>query len=138
MARPARRRRSVAGAPDADRAHSARIRAPIPGRPPTFVTDDTHWWDGSQIYGREPAFAEAIRSGTHGKLRLDERGLIPHEIEAHIDLSGVAGNFWVGLALLHSLFMREHNAICDHLHAHPSGARQTTSSSTRRGSSSPR
>ena len=44
----------------------------------------------------------------------------PAELEAHIDLSGVAGNFWVGLALLHSLFMREHNAICDHLHAkHP-------------------
>src|SRR5207245_10063992 len=31
--------------------------------PPTFVTDDTHWWDASQIYGREPAFAEALRSG---------------------------------------------------------------------------
>ena len=91
-----------------------------PGAPPTFVTDDTHWWDGSQIYGREPAFAEAIRSGTHGKLRLDESGLIPHEIEAQIDLTGVAGNFWVGLALLHSLFMREHNTICDHLHErHP-------------------
>jgi Animal haem peroxidase len=84
---------------------------------PTYVTDDTHWWDGSQIYGREPAFAQAIRSGEHGKLRVDERGLIPHEIESQIDLSGVAGNFWVGLALLHSLFMREHNAICDHLHA---------------------
>ena len=33
---------------------------------------------------------------------------------------GVAGNFWVGLALLHALFMLEHNAICDRLHAeHP-------------------
>ena len=88
--------------------------------PPTFVTDDTHWWDASQIYGRDPAFAAAIRSGEHGKLRVDERGLIPQEIESHVDLTGVAGNFWVGLALLHSLFMREHNAVCDHLHeAHP-------------------
>jgi hypothetical protein len=88
-----------------------------PNGPATFVTDDTHWWDGSQIYGRDPAFVEALRSGEHGKLRIDEHGLPPEELEAHIDLTGVAANFWVGLALLHSLFMREHNAICDHLHA---------------------
>ena len=88
--------------------------------PPTFVTDDTHWWDGSQIYGRDPAFAEALRSGENGKLCIDAQGLIPQEIESHVDLTGVAGNFWVGLALLHSLFMREHNAVCDHLHeTHP-------------------
>ncbi len=91
-----------------------------PSGPPTFVTDDTHWWDGSQIYGRDPAFVHALRSGEHGKLRIDEHGLPPQDLEAHVDASGVASNFWVGLALLHSLFMREHNAICDHLHAaHP-------------------
>jgi hypothetical protein len=91
-----------------------------PNEPPTFVTDDTHWWDASQIYGRDPAFADAIRSGEHGKLRIDEHGLIPEDIEKHVDLTGVAGNFWVGLALLHSLFMREHNDICERLHqAHP-------------------
>jgi hypothetical protein len=50
-------------------------------------------------------------------LRLDEQGLPPQDLEAHVDLTGVAGNFWVGLALLHSLFMREHNAFCEHLHA---------------------
>ena len=94
--------------------------SPDPSGPATFVTDDTHWWDASQIYGRDPAFAQAIRSGEHGKLRIDEQGLPPKELEAHIDLSGTAGNFWVGLALLHSLFMREHNAICDRLHErHP-------------------
>jgi hypothetical protein len=88
--------------------------------PATFVTDDTHWWDGSQIYGRDPAFASAIRSGENGKLRVDEHGLPPREIDAHVDFTGVAGNFWVGLALLHSLFMREHNAVCDKLHSsHP-------------------
>ena len=88
-----------------------------PGRPPTYITADTHWWDGSQIYGSDPAFAHGLRSGEHGKLRIDELGLPPSDLEQHIDLAGVAGNFWVGLALLHSLFMREHNAICDRLHA---------------------
>jgi Animal haem peroxidase len=84
--------------------------------PPTFVTADTHWWDGSQIYGSDPAFAHALRAGEHGKLRIDASGLVPKEIESHVDLTGVAGNFWVGLAILHSLFMLEHNAICDRLH----------------------
>jgi hypothetical protein len=91
-----------------------------PNGPATFVTDDTHWWDGSQIYGREQDFARGLRSGVTGKLQIDELGLPPADLEKHIDLTGVAGNFWVGLALLHSLFMREHNAICDYLHErHP-------------------
>jgi hypothetical protein len=91
-----------------------------PTGPATFVTDDTHWWDGSQIYGRDVAFADAVRTHEEGKLRIDDTGLPPADLEQHVDFTGVAGNFWVGLALLHSLFMREHNAICDHLQsAHP-------------------
>ena len=90
------------------------------GKPSTFVTADTHWWDGSQIYGSTPEFADAIRSHELGKLKLGADGLPPPELDANIDFRGVAGNFWVGLALLHSLFMREHNAVCDRLHAkHP-------------------
>ena len=88
-----------------------------PSGPPTFVTADTHWWDGSQIYGSDPVFARAIRSGEGGRLRVTPEGLLPEDIEAHVDLRGVAGNFWVGLALLHALFMLEHNAICARLQA---------------------
>ena len=88
-----------------------------PTGPPTFVTTDTHWWDGSQVYGDNLAFADAIRTHEGGKLKLDEHGMPPREIDALADLAGVGGNFWIGLALLHSLFMREHNAICDRLHA---------------------
>jgi len=88
-----------------------------PSGPPTFVTADTHWWDGSQIYGSDPEFARAIRSGEGGRLRVTPEGLLPEDVEAHVDLRGVAGNFWVGLALLHALFMLEHNAICEQLHA---------------------
>ncbi|HEY6037219.1 MAG TPA: peroxidase family protein, partial [Kofleriaceae bacterium] len=90
------------------------------GLPDTYANEVTHWWDGSQIYGSDPKFARAIRSGQKGQLRVEPTGLIPRDIEEHVDLRGVAGNFWVGLALLHALFMLEHNAICERLHAeHP-------------------
>ena len=91
------------------------------GAAPTYVTADSHWWDGSQIYGSEPAFSAALRTGTGGKLRLDPDRQLPRDLDANIDLSGVAGNFWLGLALLHSLFMLEHNAICDRLAAENPG-----------------
>jgi hypothetical protein len=88
--------------------------------PPTFVTADSHWWDGSQIYGSDRGFADALRANEDGKLRLDERGLLPADLEQHVDLEGVAANFWLGLGLLHTLFTLEHNAICDRLRAaHP-------------------
>lgn len=91
--------------------------SPDPGRPPTFVNQDTHWWDASQIYGDTPAFANALRSHNGGKLGLEEDGLPPEALDHDVDIKGPAGNFWVGLALLHSLFMKEHNAICGALAA---------------------
>jgi len=87
------------------------------GGPPTYVTADSHWWDGSQIYGSEPALTAALRSKEGGKLRLDPDGQLPRDLEAVVDLTGVAGNFWLGLALLHTLFTHEHNSICDRLKA---------------------
>ncbi|MFG1935151.1 peroxidase family protein [Mycobacterium sp. NPDC048908] len=90
--------------------------APDSWGPPTFVTGDSHWWDASQIYGSTEGFADAIR-GPRGRLLIDELGLPPEAAAKYADLSGAAGNFWVGLAILHSLFMREHNAICDRLEA---------------------
>lgn len=88
---------------------------PDPTGPATFTTQDSHWWDASQIYGTTAEFASALRAPDKGKLRIDETGLPPPDVEALLDLNSTAGNFWVGLALLHSLFMREHNAICTHL-----------------------
>ena len=82
---------------------------------PAFLNDDSHWWDASQIYGSTEEFASRIRTHEDGKLKLDELGLPPKELESKVDLRGVAGNFWVGLGLLHTLFMHEHNAICDRL-----------------------
>ncbi|MQA76164.1 MAG: peroxidase [Solirubrobacterales bacterium] len=86
-----------------------------PGTPETFVTADSHWWDGSQIYGSEERFASAVRAREDGKLRIGSDGLPPRDLERLVDLGGVGGNFWVGLALLHTLFTLEHNSICDRL-----------------------
>jgi hypothetical protein len=85
------------------------------GGPPTFVTNDSHWWDASQVYGTTAEIAAALRTGEGGKVRVDQDGLPPADVDPLMDLSDVPGNSWVGLAVLHGLFMREHNAICDRL-----------------------
>jgi hypothetical protein len=85
--------------------------------PPVYRTPDSHWWDGSQIYGSEKGFAEKVRAREGGKLRIDDQGLLPRDLEEGLDYSGVPGNFWVGLGILHTLFTKEHNAICDRLRA---------------------
>ena len=83
--------------------------------PPTFVNTETHWWDGSQIYGSDKPTQNKIRSGVDGKLNIGPDGLLPADPRNGIDITGVSGNWWPGLSLLHSLFSREHNAICDRL-----------------------
>ncbi|HZA24649.1 MAG TPA: peroxidase family protein, partial [Dehalococcoidia bacterium] len=82
--------------------------------PPTFLNAETHWWDGSQLYGTDLGTLQKVRSGEQGKLRIESNGLLPVD-EYGIDITGENGNYWIGLSMLHTLFTREHNAICDHL-----------------------
>lgn len=81
--------------------------------PVTHINEVTHWWDGSQIYGSDQATQDRLRSGVDGKLRLSDDGTLP--LRNGVEDSGMIRNWWVGLAMLHTLFAREHNAICDHL-----------------------
>ncbi len=85
--------------------------------PTTFINEVTHWWDGSQIYGSDQATVDALRSHVDGKIRLTEQNTLPLD-HSGVEQTGFKRDWWVGLAMLHTLFAREHNAICDMLKAH--------------------
>jgi Animal haem peroxidase len=93
------------------------------GEAPTYINTVTHWWDGSQIYGSTEEQNRKLRTGADGKLTVEE-GRLPEEKRPYlkgIDLTGFSDNYWIGLSLLHTLFVREHNSICDLLKkAYPS------------------
>jgi len=80
------------------------------------INEVTHWWDGSQIYGSDQATQDGLRSHAGGKLRLQADGRLPLDAKG-IEETGFKRNWWVGIAMLTTLFVREHNAICDELHA---------------------
>ena len=85
--------------------------------PTSSINEVTHWWDGSQIYGSDQATQDRLRSGVDGKLHLTEDQRLPLDGKG-IEQTGFTRNWWLGMALLHTLFAREHNAICDELKAH--------------------
>ncbi len=106
------------------------------GKPTAYRNTETHWWDGSQIYGsstsriaeirRDPSNGEAVADG---KIHLDDKGRLPltgadSDSKQHglVELAGVNGNWWIGLSLMHTLFAREHNVICDRLKLEYPGA----------------
>ena len=79
--------------------------------PVTYLNEVTHWWDASQIYGSDWETQRRLRSGLDGKLRLEADGRLPTGSDG-IEETGFVRNWWVGLSLLHTLFAKEHNAIC--------------------------
>ncbi|MFI7632585.1 peroxidase family protein [Nonomuraea sp. NPDC049400] len=94
---------------------------PDPTRPPgyqgpaTSLNTLTHWWDLSLVYGTSDEEQRAIRTGNGGKIRPRPSG-VRAMTGAEADPAREPG-FWLGLVMLQGLFEREHNAICERLHA---------------------
>ena len=84
---------------------------------PTYLNHNSHWWDASQLYGNSRAEQDTLRTHSDGRLKVPEDGKL--DGATGVDPANLAG-FWLGLAMMQSLFISEHNAICDRLHlVHP-------------------
>ncbi|MEM1299231.1 MAG: peroxidase family protein, partial [Pseudomonadota bacterium] len=81
------------------------------GRPDPFTNVETHWWDGSQLYGSSWSRMDRMRrvggnpDGERlddGKFWVEDDGLLPvqqdHKLPGQ-ELSGVNANWWIGLSL---------------------------------------
>jgi hypothetical protein len=83
---------------------------------PAYKNKNSHWWDGSQLYGSTEEQTEKLRSkSADGKLVLEEGHadvFLPRDAKG-IPVTGFNDNWWIGLELLHTLFAMEHNAVCD-------------------------
>ncbi len=98
----------------------------------------TAWIDGSQVYGSDIARANWLRTFNNGKLKTSSGNLLPFNtlngektgvIDAnapemdnldngqapHFVAGDVRAGEQPGLTTLHTLFLREHNRICDEL-----------------------
>ncbi|XP_064622614.1 uncharacterized protein LOC135484851 [Lineus longissimus] len=80
-----------------------------------FDNKNTAWWDASYIYGFSPGVQAQLRTFENGKLILDDDDRLFIDDKTMIPLIGRQGGFSVGLYLMHTLFAKEHNAICDML-----------------------
>ena len=50
------------------------------GKINTYRNHNTHWWDGSQLYGSSKTQNDKVRSFVDGKLKINANGTLPTEL----------------------------------------------------------
>ncbi len=97
---------------------------PLDTKYPAYRNEDPQWWDGSQVYGECADETSSLRTNPdtgqtcpHGKLYLNQEGFLRIDPSTKLPITGFTDNWWLGLEILHTLFAKEHNAICDHIKA---------------------
>ncbi len=73
--------------------------------------------DGSNIYGSDAATTESLRSGTGGRLLMQQDDTLPTDERGFYRAGDERVNENIGLTSMHTLFAREHNRIADGLAA---------------------
>jgi hypothetical protein len=91
-------------------------RASDDGGPQTFLNSETHWWDASQLYGGGKTAQDQLprRSGEDGKLLIGPGNRLVFPDDPALSPAFVPG-WWLGLNMMGTIFVREHNAIADAL-----------------------
>lgn len=97
-----------------------------------YHNTETHWWDGSQIYGTTWSQAMKLRRRNMrvptGPWNKRKKNLFKCEMKIRRDGTikmksdgtpkvAFDENHWVGLTMFHNIFLREHNTICSDLRA---------------------
>ena len=70
-------------------------------RPPAYINENTHWWDGSHVYGSSPSAQASLRAGREGKVLVSPSGRLGVDPVTGREITGFTENGWVGLSLLH-------------------------------------
>lgn len=91
-------------------------RCPLASELPSF-TNDVHWWDASQVYAGDARLQTRLRTLQDGKLKPADQGHLFRDDAEGPETGFITDTTWAPTRLLHTLFVREHNAICDALAA---------------------
>jgi Animal haem peroxidase len=86
--------------------------------PQTFLNTETPWWDASQLYGGGTNAQDKLprRSGVDGKLLIGPGNRLVLPEDPALSPAFVPG-WWLGLNMMSTIFILEHNAIADALEA---------------------
>lgn len=75
----------------------------------------TAFVDGSNVYGSDAAYADSLRTHTGGKMKTSAGDLLPTDANGQFQAGDPRSNENIGLASMHTIWVREHNRLTDEL-----------------------
>mmetsp|Transcript_231 Transcript_231/g.267 ORF Transcript_231/g.267 Transcript_231/m.267 type:complete len:654 (-) Transcript_231:80-2041(-) len=81
-----------------------------------YNSERTNWWDASFVYGQNAEQVQNSRAFVGGKLKVNEKNpdTLPSRDDG-TDLTGDQSNSWVGVSVLQTLFLYEHNYCAEQI-----------------------
>lgn len=81
-----------------------------------FNSERTNWWDASFVYGQNAEQVKNTRAFVGGKLKVNEEtpDTLPNRPDG-TDLTGDQSNSWVGVSILQTIFLHEHNYCAEQI-----------------------